>query len=101
MVVFTGCSHQGILNLVDAARAQLPGVPIKAVFGGFHRVGLPFYDSMAASRGEVRDIARQVVDRVEGTVYSGHCTGHKAFGVLAGAMGDRLKPLRTGTAVDV
>jgi 7,8-dihydropterin-6-yl-methyl-4-(beta-D-ribofuranosyl)aminobenzene 5'-phosphate synthase len=101
VAVFTGCSHHGILNLIDAARAQLPDVPIKAVFGGFHLIGLPFYDSMAASPGEVRDIGRQVMDRVDGSVYSGHCTGHKAFGVLAGVMGERLKALRTGTAVDI
>jgi len=101
MVVFSGCSHHGILNLIDAARAQFPRVPIKAVFGGFHLIGLPFYDSMASSRAEVRDIGWQVMDKVEGTVYSGHCTGQKAFDVLSGVMGERLKPFNTGATVEV
>jgi 7,8-dihydropterin-6-yl-methyl-4-(beta-D-ribofuranosyl)aminobenzene 5'-phosphate synthase len=101
MVVFTGCSHRGILNLIDAARAQFPRVPIKAVFGGFHLIGLPFFDSMAASRAEVREIGWQVLDKVEGPVYSGHCTGKKGFGVLAGVMGERLKPFNTGASVEV
>jgi 7,8-dihydropterin-6-yl-methyl-4-(beta-D-ribofuranosyl)aminobenzene 5'-phosphate synthase len=101
MVVFSGCSHHGILNLIDAARAQFPRVPIKAVFGGFHLIGLPFYNSMAASRAEVRDIGWQVMDKVDGTVYSGHCTGKKAFGVLAGVMGENLKAFHTGTSVEV
>ena len=101
MVVFSWCSHNGILNLIDAARAQFPRVPIKAVFGGFHLIGLPFYNSMAASRSEVREIGWQVMNKVDGTVYSGHCTGEKAFGVLADVMGDTLKAFPTGSSVEV
>jgi 7,8-dihydropterin-6-yl-methyl-4-(beta-D-ribofuranosyl)aminobenzene 5'-phosphate synthase len=101
MVVFTGCSHSGVLNLIDAAREQFPGVTVKAVIGGFHLIGLPFFNSMAASPSEVREIGRMVMDRVEGTVYSGHCTGEKAYSVLAGVMGETLKPVRTGTIVEV
>jgi 7,8-dihydropterin-6-yl-methyl-4-(beta-D-ribofuranosyl)aminobenzene 5'-phosphate synthase len=101
LVVFTGCSHSGILNMVDAAIAAFPGVPVKAVFGGFHLIGLPFYDSMSASRPEVRAIGDQLRLRVQGTVYSGHCTGNKAFSVLAEVMGDRLDRFRTGTVVEI
>jgi 7,8-dihydropterin-6-yl-methyl-4-(beta-D-ribofuranosyl)aminobenzene 5'-phosphate synthase len=101
MVVFSGCSHHGILNIIDAARAQFPRVPIKAVFGGFHLIGLPFYNSMAASSAEVRDIGWQIMEKVDGIVYSGHCTGKKAFGVLAGVMGENLKAFYTGASVEV
>jgi len=101
MVVFTGCSHHGVLNLVDAARAQFPKVPIKAVFGGFHLIGLPYFNTMAASRSEVRNIGFQVMEKVEGTVYSGHCTGKKAFDVLGGVMGEKLKAFNTGASVVV
>jgi len=101
MVVFSGCSHHGILNIIDAARAQFPRVPIKAVFGGFHLIGLPFYNSMAASSAEVRDIGWRFMEKVDGPVYSGHCTGEKAFGVLAGVMGENLKPFATGSVFEV
>jgi len=101
MVVFSGCSHHGILNIIDAAAAQFPRVPIKAVFGGFHLIGLPFYNSMAASRSEVREIGRQIMEKVQGPVYSGHCTGAKAFGVLEGVMGERLHRFQTGSIVEV
>jgi 7,8-dihydropterin-6-yl-methyl-4-(beta-D-ribofuranosyl)aminobenzene 5'-phosphate synthase len=101
MVVFSGCSHHGILNLIDAARAQFPRVPIKAVFGGFHLIGLPFFNSMAASRAEVRDIGWRVLEKVDGTVYSGHCTGEKAFDVLAEVMGERLKAFPTGSCAEI
>ncbi len=101
MTVFTGCSHHGVLNLIDAARAQFPHTPVKAVFGGFHLVGLPFFNSMAASRSEVREIGCKMMERVAGTVYSGHCTGEKAFGVLSEVMGEKLKAISTGSSVEV
>jgi len=101
MVVFTGCSHHGILNLIDAATAQFPRIPIKAVFGGFHLIGLPFYNSMAASRIEVRDIGFRILEKVRGTVYTGHCTGEKAFGILGDVMGDALQLFPTGASVEI
>jgi 7,8-dihydropterin-6-yl-methyl-4-(beta-D-ribofuranosyl)aminobenzene 5'-phosphate synthase len=101
MVVFSGCSHHGILNMVDAAIEQFPGVPIKGVFGGFHLIGLPFLNTMAASRGEVEEIGRRILSVVAGTVYSGHCTGDKAFRVLKGVMGDTLQHFPTGSSVEV
>jgi 7,8-dihydropterin-6-yl-methyl-4-(beta-D-ribofuranosyl)aminobenzene 5'-phosphate synthase len=101
MVVFSGCSHNGILNMIDAATAEFPRVPIKAVFGGFHLIGLPFYNSMAASRSEVRDIGLRILENVRGTVYTGHCTGQKAFSVLKEVMGDALQLFPTGASVEV
>lgn len=101
MVVFTGCSHSGVLNMIDTARRHFPEVPVKAVVGGFHLIGLPFYNSMAASRTEVRAIGREILDRVDGKVYTGHCTGEKAYRVLEGVMGERLKPFRTGASVEL
>lgn len=101
MVIFSGCSHSGILNMVDTATARFPGTPVKAVFGGFHLVGLPQLNTMAASRMEVENIARAMMERVSGPVFTGHCTGKKAFGVLAGVMGKRLLSFSTGAVAEV
>ena len=101
LVVFTGCSHNGILNMVGAAATAFPGVPVGAVFGGFHLIGLPFYDSMSASRREVLSIGERLAELVQGTVYSGHCTGNKAYAVLKEVMGDQLDRIRTGSMTEV
>jgi metal-dependent hydrolase (beta-lactamase superfamily II) len=41
------------------------------------------------------------MDRVAGTVYTGHCTGKKALGVLGGVMGGKLRPFTTGATFEV
>ena len=33
--------------------------------------------------------------------YAGHCTGDWAFDVLRGIMGDRMRPMRAGTVVEI
>jgi 7,8-dihydropterin-6-yl-methyl-4-(beta-D-ribofuranosyl)aminobenzene 5'-phosphate synthase len=71
------------------------------VFGGFHLIGVPFFDSMAGSREEVEAMGRTILELTSGPVYTGHCTGRKAFGVLAGVMGESLRPFHTGASVEV
>ena len=82
MVVVTGCSHSGVLNMIDAALERFPDRRLRAVVGGFHLIGLPSADSMALSRAEVEDIGRELRALCDGPVFTGHCTGHTAFGVL-------------------
>jgi 7,8-dihydropterin-6-yl-methyl-4-(beta-D-ribofuranosyl)aminobenzene 5'-phosphate synthase len=101
LVVFTGCSHNGILNMVDTVAKEFRGMPIKAVIGGFHLVSSPPFNFMAGSRQEVEELATGILDYQVEETYTGHCTGTKAFGVLKGVMGNRLKDLRTGSAVDI
>src|SRR5262249_57874789 len=36
LVVFSACSHAGIVNVLTHARASFPGVPLHAVMGGLH-----------------------------------------------------------------
>jgi 7,8-dihydropterin-6-yl-methyl-4-(beta-D-ribofuranosyl)aminobenzene 5'-phosphate synthase len=86
---------------VDAATAALPGRPVKALFGGFHLIGLPFFDSMAATRAEVTELGREILERVTGPVFTGHCTGAKAFPILQDAMGPRLNLFPTGATAEV
>ena len=101
LVVFTGCSHQGILNMVEAVTQAFAGSPLKAVFGGFHLVILPTLNFMAGSREEVRGIGTQMLEYPLECVYTGHCTGSHAFQVLKGAMGKKLEYIATGRNVTV
>jgi 7,8-dihydropterin-6-yl-methyl-4-(beta-D-ribofuranosyl)aminobenzene 5'-phosphate synthase len=101
LVIFTGCSHNGVLNMVDAAAREFDGIPVKAVIGGFHLVASPPFNFMAGTRREVEDLAKKVLDYPVEHTYTGHCTGKKAFAVLKAVMGGHITDLRTGSCFEV
>jgi len=101
LVVFTGCSHSGILNMLDAVTKQFEGLPIKAVFGGFHMIGLPILNLMAGSKREVEGIGKEILRYPIEKAYTGHCTGAKAYRVLKRVMGEKLEYLPTGSSVEL
>jgi len=100
LVVFSGCSHNGILNMIETVNKKFAGLPIKALIGGFHLMGLPMFNTMAGSKREVADIGRQMLTYPVQAIYSGHCTGQKAYGVLKDVIGEKLNPLHTGLILE-
>jgi 7,8-dihydropterin-6-yl-methyl-4-(beta-D-ribofuranosyl)aminobenzene 5'-phosphate synthase len=101
LVIFTGCSHNGMLNMIDTVAKKFSGIPIKAVIGGFHLVGLPKYNTMAGSKSEIQNIAGKILDYPVQTLSTGHCTGQKAYAVLKNVLGEKLQHLHTGTIVEI
>jgi len=101
MVVLAGCGHSGILNMVMAAKDSFPGVPVKAVVGGFHLIDNPLLKTMGATPEEVREVARKLRSLGCQRVITGHCTGWKAARILKNELGDRLEILHTGYEADV
>ena len=89
LVVFSGCCHNGILNIVEAVERRFPKEPIKAVVGGFHLKQQPDEDVKAIGQAlAARDIPR---------IITGHCTGDRAQEILAPILGERLEALKTGS----
>jgi 7,8-dihydropterin-6-yl-methyl-4-(beta-D-ribofuranosyl)aminobenzene 5'-phosphate synthase len=101
LVVFTGCSHSGILNMVETVGRAFPGVPIRAVIGGFHLVSAPPLHLMAGRKRDVEDLASRVLAYPVGMTYTGHCTGERAFRVLQSVMGGRIADIRTGSGFEI
>jgi 7,8-dihydropterin-6-yl-methyl-4-(beta-D-ribofuranosyl)aminobenzene 5'-phosphate synthase len=101
LVILTACSHNGLLNMVETVQTEFPGVPVKAVIGGFHLAGLPPFGGMSESAHVVKEMGHAVLDCGIGTTYTGHCTGKKAFAVLRDAMGDRVQEIYTGRRIDL
>jgi 7,8-dihydropterin-6-yl-methyl-4-(beta-D-ribofuranosyl)aminobenzene 5'-phosphate synthase len=101
LVVFTGCSHHGILNMLDAVMDHFPNQNIKAVFGGFHLIDRPSKNSMAGSRSDVEALGQAIMKYPIGKVYTGHCTGSKAYGILKEVMGEKLEYFATGCRVEL
>jgi 7,8-dihydropterin-6-yl-methyl-4-(beta-D-ribofuranosyl)aminobenzene 5'-phosphate synthase len=89
MVVFSACSHAGIINVLHHARERLPGVPLRCVMGGLHL------------SGENEAIIPQTIEAIgqfgAATIAAGHCTGWRALTALANRFGDDIvAPLAVG-----
>ncbi len=95
LVVLSGCSHNGIVNILETVQSCFPRKKINTVIGGFH---LPDMDqpTLSESRQELKKIANQLLAFDNAVFYTGHCTGQGAFSVLSNIMKDRLIALHSG-----
>lgn len=93
-VLFAGCAHRGIVNILGRAEEIIGHAP-DAVFAGFHLYNPTLGES------EPRALVDAVGARLRarrGTRYmTGHCTGATAYGWLRETLGDRLARMTTGT----
>lgn len=76
IVVFTACSHAGVINVLKDARNMFGGVPLHAVMGGFHLSGL---EVEAVIADTIRDFGEFALKRIVPC----HCTGWRAVHALA------------------
>ena len=88
LVVITGCSHAGIVNIMLQAREMTGCDRIDGVVGGFHLVEAPEERILRT----VAEIAKLKPSRI----FAGHCTGFGAQVELYLAFRERFVPLRTG-----
>ena len=93
LVIFNSCSHGGADNIINEVKAAFPGEKIKAIIGGFH-----LYTRKA---DEVRELARSIRATGIQQVYTGHCTGDKAFDVLKEELGDMVHQLSCGLVIEL
>ena len=88
-VCISGCSHKGILNIVDWLRPDV-------LVGGFHFMKLdPAVDgdALRAAAGRLLSYPTRY--------YTGHCTGEAQFAFLKERMGDRLQSISTGSVIEL
>ena len=95
--LLAGCGHLGIVNTLECAMAHLGGMP-DAVFGGFHLFEL---NPEAESARALISLTAEALSRGQTVYYTGHCTGDWAYEALRKTLGGRLRPMRTGTAVEI
>jgi 7,8-dihydropterin-6-yl-methyl-4-(beta-D-ribofuranosyl)aminobenzene 5'-phosphate synthase len=88
LVVFSACSHAGIVNVLEHARGCFPGTPLHGVLGGFHLSGVNervIPETVAALRSFQLS-----------TIAAAHCTGWRAVSALAAEFGAAVVPSAVG-----
>ena len=87
-VIFSACSHAGVVNVLTHARSVFPEVELYGVIGGLHLSGVTekIMPQTIADLGQfdLRLIA------------PGHCTGWRALNAMSAIFGDELVPLAVG-----
>lgn len=101
LVIFTGCSHNGLVEMVKYCRECFPQEPILSIIGGFHLMKVPFKTLLSDTKENIEHIGRSVLSMDVDKVYTCHCTGKKAFGILKTTMGNRLEYFHTGRQINV
>jgi 7,8-dihydropterin-6-yl-methyl-4-(beta-D-ribofuranosyl)aminobenzene 5'-phosphate synthase len=90
LVIFSACSHAGIINVLKHAREIYPTTPLYAVMGGLHLAG--------ANEGIIPDTIEAMKEFRLAKIAASHCTGWRALSALATAFGDDiLAPAMVGS----
>jgi 7,8-dihydropterin-6-yl-methyl-4-(beta-D-ribofuranosyl)aminobenzene 5'-phosphate synthase len=90
LIVFSACSHAGIVNVCTQVRKLFPDTPIHCVMGGLHLGGV-----MEGIIPETVEALRPF--RIK-HIITGHCTGWRALHALANAFGDAVSQSAVGTS---
>jgi len=86
-LLFTGCAHSGLENILAACPWQ-----VNTVVGGFHLLD----DN--ESEEELIALSKRLIERYPHThFYTSHCTGNSVFTTMQLVMGKRLHAFSVGT----
>lgn len=97
LVLFTGCSHAGITNIVEDITDRLNN-NISHVIGGFH-----LYDPISKkyeSDKAINLVARSLFNHKIQEYYTCHCTGEEGYKKLKEVLGGRIRELKTGSKIE-
>jgi 7,8-dihydropterin-6-yl-methyl-4-(beta-D-ribofuranosyl)aminobenzene 5'-phosphate synthase len=93
LVVVTGCSHPGVVKIVEKVKENFKNEDIHLVFGGFHL--------MNKEKREVKLIAQKLKDLGINYVGPTHCTGYEAQQIFKQAFRDKYIPIKVGETITV
>src|SRR5689334_13354331 len=89
VLVFTACSHAGVINVLAHAKTCFGEAPLYGVVGGLHLSG--------SNEAIIPDTVAALREFDLGLIAAGHCTGWRAMTALTNAFGDTtVAPLAVG-----
>lgn len=97
-IVFTACSHSGIMNMVEKAKENLKGKNIHSVFGGFHTFN-PI-TKKKESQLYLKTLAA-AIEKHDSTFFTGHCTGIDNFYFLKEMLGSKIQSMNVGEVIEI
>lgn len=92
-VLFAGCAHRGIVNIIRKARDIIGKAPAY-VFAGMHLVKSGLNEREEAEFIEL--LASELMRYSDTMFYTMHCTGEEQYAMLKSLMGDQIEYLACG-----
>jgi len=83
IMVFTACSHAGLINVLRDARDKFLPTPLYGVMGGFHLAGGLFEPIIPETIEDLKEFNLSVI-------IPGHCTGWRAVHSLLNTFGEEI-----------
>src|SRR6266704_3164937 len=83
LIVFSSCSHAGIVNVLLNAREAFPDVPLYGVLGGLHLAGAAMERLIPDTMAHLQQFALQ-------QIMPAHCTGWRALWALLNTFGESV-----------
>ncbi len=93
LVVITGCSHPGILKMIEGVGENFFGEDIYLVLGGFHL--------MNKEKREIKLTAEKIKEANINYVGPTHCTGYQAQQILKKVFGEKYISIKVGETITV
>ena len=98
ITVFSGCGHNGIMNIFYTAKEIFPNSKIRTIIGGFHFQAGKF-TSIKAKDEEILDTANWLKSEGLEKAYTGHCTGTHGFKIMQTVLSDDLIQIYSGQKI--
>ncbi len=83
IMVFTACSHAGLINVLRNARDTFAPTPLLGVMGGFHLAGKTFEAIIPETVRDLEEFDLKVI-------VPGHCTGWRAVHHMVNTFGESV-----------
>lgn len=97
IVLFSGCSHHGILNVLNATSQVFKGETIIAAIGGTHLPDNDWYSEFERTE-EITYIADTIVRQYPWMkLITGHCTGQQAQKQFSRVLSDHFELFHSGS----
>lgn len=97
-VLFSGCSHKGIENIVDTIEKK-EDFGLTHILGGFHMTHYDPQDLIQTTYLE--SLGQKLYKKKVKTFFSCHCTGDEAFNALKPQMREKLERIKTGSVINL
>ena len=94
-ILFSGCAHHGILNILERFR-EIYGTDPDAVISGFHMMQKSGYSDADIEQIISTALALKKTDTV---FYTGHCTGVQPYEAMRKILGDQIRYIHCGDEV--